>query len=73
MSSLTIHDQTACVRRALSELQRVLPARVEAREMIQAEADREIACMEHALITLRTVAAHRHPDRNNPMKALKKK
>lgn len=53
----TIDEQIACVERELGYRRRVYPRRVEARQMTQDLADREMARMEAVLATLQRVKA----------------
>lgn len=55
MTTISIEDQIACVRREIAMRQRVYPRRVGAMKMTQANADREMKAMIAILATLQRV------------------
>lgn len=54
--STSISEQVECVRREIRMRKQVYPRRVAAGQMQQADADRELACMQDVLETLGKVA-----------------
>lgn len=61
MSTVTIADQIACVRREIAMRNKVYPRWVESGRMHRDQADREIESMIAVLATLRAVQREREP------------
>lgn len=54
-ASVSLARQIECAERELRLRRSVYPRRIENRQMTQAKADEEIACMEAVLVTLKSM------------------